>query len=236
MYKICLKCFIFIFFTLIISSLSLANSDETQQSAKSSKNSLESTEEPYTDIYGFSTVPADNSGGYISIYSDHIARRVGDIITIIIDESSKASKTASTKSSKKSEANGSLNDLFGLSKLPLKMGTEAGSDYSGSGTTARSGNMEAKISAFVKRVLPNGNLVLEGSREVTVNDDIQVITICGIARPQDINLDNTILSIYLADAKIKYSGEGIIAQRPGIITKIIQTPFRWIASIFRRLI
>lgn len=186
-------------------------------------------------LYDFSGPSVDQPRGLISLYADHKARRVGDIVTIIVLESSKASKSAATKTSKRSDSSGSLNDLFGLGNLPLKMGADAGSDYSGSGSTTRSGSMEAKISAFVKQVLPNGNLVLEGTRKVAVNDDVQVIMVSGIVRPQDIRADNSVLSIYLADAQIKYLGEGPLAQRPGILTRILQTPFHWVASLMRKI-
>lgn len=197
----------------------------------------ENTAQPDEEIvlYNFDAPSVDQPRGLISLYADHKARRVGDIVTIIVLESSRASKSAATKTSKRSDSSGSLNDLFGLGKLPLKMGADAGSDYSGSGTTTRSGTMEAKISAFVKQVLPNGNLVLEGTRKVAVNDDVQEIMVSGIVRPQDVRADNSVLSIYLADAQIKYLGEGPIAQRPGILTRILQTPFHWVASLMRKI-
>lgn len=171
----------------------------------------------------------------VSLYADHRARHVGDIVTIIVIESSKATKSAATQTSKKSESSGSLSELFGLGGLPLSMGANAGSGYSGTGTTSRSGSMEAKISAIVKQVLPNGNLVLEGTRQITVNDDIQTIAISGIVRPKDIGANNSVLSIYLADAQIMYVGDGPTAQRPGIVTRILQTPFHWVAGIFQRI-
>jgi len=170
-----------------------------------------------------------------SLYADHRARHVGDIVTIIVVESSKATKSAATQTSKKSESSGSLSDFFGLGDLPLSMGVDAGSGYTGAGSTSRSGSMEAKISAIVSQVLPNGNLLLEGTRQVTVNEDVQTITVTGIVRPQDIGPDNTILSIYLANAQIKYVGDGPTAQKPGIVTRIIQTPFHWVAGIFRKI-
>ncbi|MBD3182241.1 flagellar basal body L-ring protein FlgH [Candidatus Poribacteria bacterium] len=173
--------------------------------------------------------------GYSSLYQDHKARKVGDIITVLIVESSKASKSAATQTSKKSGSDGTLSELFGLGNLPISMGVDAGSDYSGSGTTTRSGNMEGKMSTFVKEVMPNGNLILEGTRQVIVNDDVQMLTVQGVIRPESIGPDNTVLSIYIADAKITYQGDGPTAQKPGIVTRIIQTPFHWAAGIFRRL-
>jgi flagellar L-ring protein precursor FlgH len=197
------------------------------------ENAVQKEEE--ITLYDFNAPSVDQPRGLISLYADHKARRVGDIVTIIVLESSRASKSAATKTSKRSDSSGSLNDLFGLGNLPLKMGADAGSDYSGSGTTTRSGTMEAKISAFVKQLLPNGNLVLEGTRKVAVNDDVQEIMVSGIVRPQDVRADNSVLSIYLADAQIKYLGEGPIAQRPGILTRILQTPFHWVASLMRKI-
>ena len=202
-------------------------------------NNAENTQNP-DDIQQSSPATAgmntvDPFSGYISLYADHRARRVGDIVTIIITESSKASKSSATQTSKKSGSNGSLSEFFGLGGMPIEMGVDAGSDYTGSGSTTRSGSMEAKISATVKQVLPNGSLMLEGTRQVTVNNDAQIITVSGIVRPQDIRSDNSVLSMYMADAKIEYIGEGPIAQKPGIVTRIIQTPFHWVAGIFRKL-
>ena len=248
-----------IFYALTISgSLFLAeatasentpNTDDTQQSPSLAAQQVEdrpeaqanvTTEE--TSLRSHTSQPlADgmNAGGpfstYVSLYADHRARRVGDIVTIIITESSSASKSSATQTSKKSGTNSSLSELFGLGGMPVKMGVDAGSDYTGSGTTSRSGSMEAKISAFVKQVLPNKTLVLEGTREVTVNDDVQMITIRGIVRPEDVRADNSVLSMHMADAKIEYVGEGPMVQRPGIVTRVLQTPFHWIASVFRKI-
>lgn len=187
----------------------------------------------------FVSISISSDFEYTSIYSDHKAHRVGDIVTIIVAESSKASKSDATQTSKKSGSNGSLNDLFGLGKLPLKMGVDAGSDYSGSGTTTRSGSMDAKISVSVKEILPNGNLMLEGTRNIDVNNDIQMITISGVVRPEDVGPDNTVLSIYMANAEIKYKGQGGSTQKPGIvsgITNVLLAPFHWIAGIFQKLL
>jgi len=209
-----------------------ANTDEGADDAKSpvSPHEVAPTNAP-TVANELST--ARNDFLSVSLYADHRARHVGDIVTIIVIESSKATKSAATQTSKKSESSGSLSDLFGLGGLPMSMGANAGSGYSGTGSTSRSGSMEAKISAIVMQVLPNGNLVLEGTRQVTVNDDVQTITVTGIVRPKDVGANNSVLSIYLADAQIKYVGDGPTAQRPGIITRILQTPFHWVAGIFR---
>jgi len=119
------------------------------------------------------------------------------------------------------------------------MGVDAGSDYSGSGTTTRSGSMDAKISVTVKEIMPNGNLMLEGTRNINVNDDTQMITISGIVRPEDIGPDNTVLSIYMANAEIKYKGQGQSTQKPGLVTgvtNVLLAPFHWVAKIFSKIL
>jgi len=224
---------IFVFFTVIVQFP--CNADEVAIDTNGNSQKAVQSPEAVT-LYNFDSTTNDPSAYYIPLYADHKGRQVGDIVTIIIYESSKASKSSSTSTSKKSGTNGSLSEFFGLTDLPMRMGAEAESGYAGSGTTARTGSMEARISVTIKEILPNGNLVLEGTRQVSVNDDIQDITLRGTARPKDIKSDNTIISTYLADAKIEYTGKGPIAQRPGILTRIIQTPFHWVASIFRMLL
>ena len=101
--------------------------------------------------------------------------------------------------------------------------SELNSDFDGSGTTQRSGDLTAFITTKVIEVLPNGNLKIEGTREVKVNNEKQLIILSGIIRPRDISPGNIILSTYVADAKIEYSGSGVIhdRQRPGWMTRII---------------
>jgi len=224
-------------FPLALSSLTFADGTDLvpNDAQQASSSAAQQVEESDAVLYNFGIPAVVESRSYVSLYADHKARHVGDIVTIIIAESSRASKSASTQTSKKSGSNSSLSDLFGLGNLPLKMGVDAESGYSGSGSTTRSGSMEANISASVKQMLPNGNLVLEGVRQVTVNDDVQVITVSGVVRPQDIRSDNTVLSVHVADAQIKYLGDGPTAQRPGVLTRVLQTPFHWIASIFRKV-
>lgn len=174
-----------------------------------------------------------------SLYSDRKARQVGDIVTVIITESSKASKSDETHLSKKIGANGSLSELFRIGNLPLKVGVDGSSGYTNSGSTTRSGSVDAKISATVKEVLPNGNLKLEGIRNVIVNNDVQTIAITGIVRPEDISADNTVLSIYMADAEIKYYGKGESTQYPGFVTKtfkILLAPFFFLGKLVGRIL
>jgi flagellar L-ring protein precursor FlgH len=99
------------------------------------------------------------------------------------------------------------------------------SDFKGDGTTSRSGDLTAFITCRVTEVLPNGNLRIVGTREILVNHENQVIVLSGVIRPRDINDQNIIASRFIADAKIAYSGSGVIddRQRPGWMANFLET-------------
>lgn len=161
------------------------------------------------------------------------ARRVGDIVTIKIVETSSASNQASTDTKRESSVDVGLNSLFNLEHSlgsesaffnPFgPVGSTYGSEFGGSGKTARSGALTAYITARIIQLLPNGNLIIEGNREVRVNNENQVITLTGMVRSRDVSADNVIQSTYIADAKISYSGSGIAndQQRPGWLVRIL---------------
>lgn len=169
----------------------------------------------------------------MAMFSDQKARTVGDVVTIRIAESSQATNKASTETDRSSSLSASVDGFFNLEQqypatrsFPNPFSRVAGgveSEFEGAGTTKRSGDLDAYITALVTQVLPNGNLVVVGSREVLINNENQVIQLSGVVRPKDINADNEILSTYLADARISYSGSGIIddRQKPGWLTNIV---------------
>ncbi len=159
------------------------------------------------------------------MYSETKAHRLGDIVTIIINETAKA--TSKAASSTKGENNMTLTAGTGPFKfLPGTTG-KIENDFSGDGSTARSGDLQARITATIVKIFSNGNFQIKGTRRVTVNSEIQEIEISGIARPEDILQDNSIQSVYLADANVKYNGRGIVGdiQRPGMLNKLFQFLF-----------
>ncbi|MCD6560831.1 MAG: flagellar basal body L-ring protein FlgH [Deltaproteobacteria bacterium] len=175
-----------------------------------------------------------DSGPLTDLFSNPKAGKIGDILTVTVIESSSAINNADTKTGRKSSVTARLENLLGMEgRYPttahpyfnpfssIKGGME--SDFNGSGTTKRSGKLDASLTVTVKDVLPNGNLKILGSREITVNNEKQFITLSGIVRPRDISPDNVILSTYISDAKIEYSGSGIIneRQRPGWAARIL---------------
>ena len=178
---------------------------------------------------------ADYSNGSIwqsssvNLTEDLKARRRGDIITIVISETASASKAANTGTSRSSSVNAGVNNLLGLqgfADLKKLLDASYESSFKGSGSTSRQENLNATITARVVDVLANGNLMIEGRRNIKVNEEDQVIVLEGIVRSRDIAPDNTINSIFVADARISYSGRGIISdqQSPG-----------WLMNIFNKI-
>jgi flagellar L-ring protein precursor FlgH len=161
--------------------------------------------------------PADD---HVFFYGDKKALRVGDIITVRIVESAQASNTADTDLSRNSSIKAGLSTFFGKKKfLNLfkldedLLASSAANTHQGAGSTTRSGQLTATMTAVVREVLPNGNLVVQGTREVLVNHEQQFITLTGIVRPLDVDRDNVVLSTQLADASITIGGLGVVADK-----------------------
>jgi flagellar L-ring protein precursor FlgH len=172
-----------------------------------------------------------NRGSY-HLYSDVKARNVGDIVTISIVESAKASKNATTKTERDSGLEASWSGLFdtiagNYSINGQNIGTshkiDLANSFDGKGETTRTSYMSAYISARVIHVLPNGNLVIRGTRQVQVNNENQFIYIQGVIRPEDISSSNVILSTYVAEARIELNGQGPVSdkQSPGWLARIV---------------
>ena len=162
------------------------------------------------------------------LFSDPKARRVGDIVTIQVAESSSASNSADTNTDRESSLSAGISEFFGLDAADLQdfsVSGELQSGFEGSGKTSRSGSLEAFITARVVEVLPNRNLKIIGSREIMVNNEKQIMTIYGVVRPRDISDANVVLSAFVADARIVYSGAGIVddRQRPGWVANTLNT-------------
>jgi flagellar L-ring protein precursor FlgH len=161
--------------------------------------------------------PADD---HVFLYSDHKALRVGDIVTISIVENTKANNTADTDLSRTSSLSASLSNWFGKDKFLklFKVGNDlitssAEDAHKGAGSTTREGQFTATITAVVKDVLANGNLVIQGTQALAVNHEEQYIVITGVVRPLDVNRDNVVLSTKVADANIAIGGSGVVADK-----------------------
>lgn len=169
----------------------------------------------------------------VSLTENAKARNKGDILTIVISEAASASKAAKTDTSRSSSVNAGIPNFMGLEKagiltnnvgdLSKLINASVDSTYGGAGSTSRQETLNATISAKVIDVLANGNLLIEGRRNVKVNNEDQIIIIEGTVRPTDIDQTNSVNSIYIADAKISYSGKGIISDRqsPGWLMNLV---------------
>lgn len=161
----------------------------------------------------------------ISLADDFKARRKGDIVTVVISEEASASKQATTGTKREAGISASIPNFMGIETTALadKLNLNAlikantSSEFDGSGSTTRKDFLNATISARVMDVLPNGDMRIEGRRSVKVNNEEQIIILEGTVRPKDINHENMVSSSQIADARITYSGDGIITdrQQPG---------------------
>lgn len=164
-----------------------------------------------------------------SLVGDHRSLRVDDVVTVLVEEDNNAANTARTKTG--SEANGSVGVSAGSGLLGFLPSAKAdgglSSDFLGEGATSRTGSMQAVVSARILEVMPNGSLRIEGSKQVAINDETEVISVAGLLRPEDIDADNTVSSSRLADARIAYSGRGASggAAKPGVFTRFLDWLF-----------
>lgn len=174
--------------------------------------------------------------GRAFMFEDRRASRIGDIVVVQIVENHRGSKKANTKADREAGVSAGVGGgLFGLSSLTQKFAqyfnidANTSNEFQGDGSTSREDTLTGTIAAKVIEVFPNGDLRIQGKREVTVNSEKQTMTIKGIVRRIDLNTQNTVLSSAVADAQIAYTGLGVVddVQRPGWATRIFDwiTPF-----------
>ena len=171
------------------------------------------------------------------LFADQRAMRLGDIVTVKISEKANAKRGASTELGSESETDMKLDAFFGVLKLLNSTTFAPGTfldaafenEFKGSGTTTRSESLEATVPATVREVLPNGNLFIEGHRDILVNSEEHHFYISGVIRPVDIEGDNSVESSLIADAEIEFTGRGIISEKqsPGWLNRTMNfvSPF-----------
>jgi flagellar L-ring protein precursor FlgH len=166
--------------------------------------------------------------------SDLRARRVNDLVTIKVVESISAVGSADSSLDKSSSGSASVGKFFGLEgRLPSAVdptslaSVSAGTKFKGAGQTSRSGDLTAIITARVVEVLPNGDLVLEGAREIDINGDRQVAVLTGVLRTSDIQPNNVALSTSVGQLRIRYFGRGLIKDnlQPGWLIRVLNKIF-----------
>jgi len=160
-------------------------------------------------------------GPAFSWFSDTKARRVGDIVTILISEESKATTDLKQSHSKDTQTTAVIEELRHLCGINKPSEDATGDDkglpeldwkssrkFDAEAKAESKEELELRVSAVVKEILPNGNLLIEGHREIRHDHDLRLVHISGIVRPTDVTAANTVLSEHIADARISYEGLG----------------------------
>lgn len=160
-----------------------------------------------------------------NLYADHKAHAVGDILTILINESSSANRVGKAANSKSASASATAGT--GIFRGIAGADTSSKDNFSAQGSISNTNAVSAKMTAQVIEMKPNGNLVISGTQIIKQNGEEQKITVTGVVRQDDVTPDNTVLSSYISDAQIRVDGHGPIAgkQRQGILTQLFNFLF-----------
>lgn len=162
------------------------------------------------------------------VASDVRAAQVDDLVTILVNEQASAVANGGTQTSRAAAAQSSITALGGV-KSPTGgavnlLNLSSAQSLNGAGTTSRGATITATLSARVTHVLPNGYLVLEGTKDVKVNSEHQVVSVRGVIRPADLSTGNIITSNQVAQMEIKIDGKGVVndaIRRPNILYRIL---------------
>ena len=183
----------------------------------------------YAPVLPRTPLPAAANNGSIyqagfeqNLYSDRKAFRVGDIITITLNERTQASKNANSQIAKNSKADIGLTSLFGSvpntnnpfgsGDLSLEAGYSGDRATKGDAKAGQGNSLTGSITVTVADVLPNGIIAVRGEKWMTLNTGDELVRIAGMVRADDIATDNTVPSTRVADARIEYSGNGSVSR------------------------
>ena len=176
--------------------------------------------------FGVTPTPTANSlwrPGARAFFVDQRANRPGDILTVLIEIDDSAKLSNSTDSSRTNATKGGIPHFFGLEQSlgkllpnaydPANAIEQSGTTSSqGAGSLDRQEKISLTVAAVVTGVLPNGNLIIQGTQEVKANNELRQLTVTGIVRPQDISSANTIRHTQIAEARIYYGGRGDLSR------------------------
>lgn len=163
--------------------------------------------------------------GSMSLYADKKARNVGDILTIVINESTTQTATKSRSNSKEGSLNvGAGTGIFDFIKAFSANGSDS---FKADGNATDTSRYSGQITVTVVEVLPNDNMIIEGTQSIWQNRDEHKITLRGTVRRDDVTINNTVPSYKVADASIKFDGKGPLnaKQRQGILTQLFNFLF-----------
>jgi flagellar L-ring protein FlgH len=221
--------------TIAVAALVLAGIDASGQSAAKSSEYDELFLSYMQKAKGMTSVGHDAPVRWMDeLTTDRRARRVNDLLTIQVVENITGSGTADSALGKSSNMSLGVTNLGGLEqKLPASInpstlvGAKSDNVFKGSGTTTRTGALTAVLTARVSDVLQNGNLVIEGVREIEINGERQIVVLTGVVRPSDINPDNVVASTSIGQLGIRYFGRGLMKDnlKPGFLARMLNKVF-----------
>ena len=171
-------------------------------------------------------------GHDVALFENAVARRVGDTLTIKLNENTNASKSSSTTTSKATNVDMPGPTIAGRPVTVngtevLNMSVDNKTSFDGNGDSKQSNRLVGDVTVTVAQRLPNGNLLVRGQKWITINQGREYVRIQGIVRPIDIDPDNSISSLKVADAQIAYGGKGALndANTPGILARFFNVPW-----------
>lgn len=158
------------------------------------------------------------------LFRDNRARNLNDILTILIVENSTATNSANTSTQKKGDASVQIPGFLGIKTPTNPFDISSATNFAGQGSTSRTGQLNASLSARVVQVLPNGDLVIEGTKQVTINREHQLLTVRGTVRKFDISPNNVVPSTAIANMEVNFDGKGIVsdANKPALLAHILK--------------
>lgn len=166
------------------------------------------------------------SGYGTFLFDDHRAARVGDVVTIVLEEQTSSRKSAGTSYNKSTDQGIGEPTLFGSMIEDLTNQLQSDSEFSGEAESDQSNSLRGTVSAIIAEVLPNGLMVVQGEKWLNLNRGEEYIQVSGLVRPEDISGNNTVSSLRLADARIAYSGTGDFADtnKAGWLSRFFLSP------------
>lgn len=223
----------FVVLLILVHGLSLYGQKQSKNAEKPSKTPLdEYVEEAHRRA---ATAVPESPGSlwsspapFADLAGDVRARSVDDMVTIIVNEQASAVSTGQTKTSRASSANAAVSSAAGklsaAGALANLVTANSNTSLDGEGTTSRQTTLTTTITTRVTDVLPNGYLVITGSKTLLVNSETQVITLRGVVRPADLSNGNTVQSGSVAQLELKVNGKGVVndvIRRPNFLYRLL---------------
>lgn len=173
--------------------------------------------------------------GSRDFFKDSRARGLGDILTVIVTVNDSAKMNNATTTTRTTNEDFGMTGLFDLqnqgyniTNAPI-VGTTSGNSLAGTGVINRTDAINVNVAAMVKHILPNGNLIIEGTQEIRINTEVRELSIAGIVRQEDISAENSVTSAQIAEARISYGGRGNLSrvQQPRYGSQILDILLPW---------